>query len=102
MNPAHTAATASVGSTALAQVLVWMTHWPIQPLDAGTSLALAGLLIAILGAGGITVFGGNNTDSPLAPAQPAAPPAPTPIRPVPAPVVVPPPNPATASAPPTI
>ena len=52
MNPTHVVATG--GTTAmLAQVLVWATHWPLQALDANTALALAGLLVAGVGGGGL-------------------------------------------------
>lgn len=48
MNSAHVAATGGLTS-ALAAVLVWATHWPLQPLDEATAAAVAGLLIACVG-----------------------------------------------------
>jgi hypothetical protein len=52
MNPTHVMATG--GTTAmLAQVLVWASHWPLQALDANTALAVAGLLVAGFGGGGL-------------------------------------------------
>jgi len=34
----------------LATVLVYLTHWPLQPLDLPTASAVAGLLVAAGGA----------------------------------------------------
>ena len=34
----------------LATALVYLTHWPLQPLDLPTAAAFAGLLVAIGGA----------------------------------------------------
>jgi hypothetical protein len=34
----------------LATVLVYLTHWPLQPLDLPTASAVAGLLVAAAGA----------------------------------------------------
>lgn len=49
INAGHVAATGS--TTALvAQVLVYATHWPLQPLDAETAMSLAGLITAGVGA----------------------------------------------------
>jgi len=48
MDSTHVAAssiTALIGS-----VLVYATHFPLQPLDANTSMAIAGLLVALGGA----------------------------------------------------
>lgn len=45
MNSAHVAATGGLTS-ALAAVLVWASHWPLQPLNDTTAAAVAGLLIA--------------------------------------------------------
>lgn len=44
MNSTHIAAS---GITALlASVLVYLSHWPWQPLDIDTASALSGLLVA--------------------------------------------------------
>ena len=34
----------------IATVLVYLTHWPLQPLDLPTASAIAGLLVAACGA----------------------------------------------------
>ena len=34
----------------LATALVYLTHWPLQPLDLPTAAAFAGLLVAVGGA----------------------------------------------------
>ena len=34
----------------LATVLVYLSHWPLQPLDLPTAAAFAGLLVAVGGA----------------------------------------------------
>jgi muramidase (phage lysozyme) len=36
-------------SAALAQVLVWLSHWPLTPLDGPTALSLASLVLGALG-----------------------------------------------------
>jgi hypothetical protein len=36
-------------TAALASVLMWLSHWPIQPLDGQTALSLAGLLLGAFG-----------------------------------------------------
>lgn len=51
-----------VGTAAIAQVLMWLTHWPIQPLDQNTATAIAGLMIAFIGGGGLAYF--NRTKQP--------------------------------------
>lgn len=53
INAGHVAATGS--TTALvAQVLVYATHWPLQPLDAQTAMSIAGLITA--GVGAVVMF----------------------------------------------
>jgi hypothetical protein len=48
MNASHVA---TGGITALlATVLVYLSHWPLQPLDLPTASAFAGLLVAAGGA----------------------------------------------------
>jgi hypothetical protein len=58
----------------LATVLVYLTHWPLQPLDLPTASAFAGLLVA---AGGAAVkFYKSRTEpvaTPLAPVVSIAP-----------------------------
>lgn len=47
MNTSHIVATG--GATGLlAQVYVYLTHWPLQPMDSNTATAFAGLTIMIL------------------------------------------------------
>ena len=54
VQPAHVATTG--GATALvAQALVYLTHWPLQALDADTAMAFAGLLVAA-GAGAVSLW----------------------------------------------
>ena len=48
MNSSHVIATGGV-TAMLAQILVWLTHWPLQPMDQNTALAVAGLLVASVG-----------------------------------------------------
>ena len=48
MNSAHIVATGGV-TAMLAGVLVWATHWPLQPIDSDTALNLAGLIVALGG-----------------------------------------------------
>jgi muramidase (phage lysozyme) len=36
-------------TAALAAVLIWASHWPLQPLDGGTALSLAGLIMGAVG-----------------------------------------------------
>lgn len=40
----------------LAGFLMWITHWPLQPMDNTTATDCAGLLIAIFGGGGLASF----------------------------------------------
>jgi hypothetical protein len=49
MNSSHIA-TATITSL-LAMVLVYLSHWPLQPLDLPTASAFAGLIVA--GVGGV-------------------------------------------------
>lgn len=69
MNPSHVAATGGV-TAMIAQVLVWLTHWPVQPLDANTALAVAGLLVSAVGSGGLAWW--RRTPAPAAAPPPAA------------------------------
>jgi hypothetical protein len=48
MNSTHIA-TGAITSL-LATVLVYLTHWPLQPLDVPTASAFAGLAVAAAGA----------------------------------------------------
>jgi hypothetical protein len=52
MNASHIA-TGTITSL-LATVLVYLSHWPLQPLDLPTASAFAGLIVA--GAGGLVKF----------------------------------------------
>jgi hypothetical protein len=52
MNASHIA-TGTITSL-LAMVLVYLTHWPLQPLDLPTASAFAGLIVA--GVGGAVKF----------------------------------------------
>lgn len=49
INASHVAATGST-TALLAQVLVYVTHWPLQPLDTETAMSFAGLITAGIGA----------------------------------------------------
>lgn len=53
MNGTHVAATGGI-TAMLAGVLVWATHWPLQPLDTATALDLAGLIVSLFGGGGLS------------------------------------------------
>jgi hypothetical protein len=48
MDSSHISAAAI--TALLATVLVWVSTWPIAPLDIATASALAGLLVAATGA----------------------------------------------------
>ena len=45
MNLSHVTAAGGVTGM-LASVLMWLSHWPLQPLTADTSASIAGLLVA--------------------------------------------------------
>jgi hypothetical protein len=47
INAGHMVATGST-TALLAGVLVWITNWPLKPLDASTAADLAGLIVAAL------------------------------------------------------
>lgn len=71
MNGTHFAAAG--GLTALiAQALMYLTNWPLQPMDSNTAMAFAGLLVAIVGGGGLGFFNLRKPGDP-ATALPAAP-----------------------------
>lgn len=53
VNSAHVIATGST-TALLAGVLVWLSSWPLKPLDATTAADLAGLLVAA--GGGVMAF----------------------------------------------
>jgi len=40
-----TVAGGGTGTALLAQVLMWLTHWPLQPLNTDEAMALAGLIM---------------------------------------------------------
>jgi hypothetical protein len=48
MDSTHVAVGAVTGL--LASTLVYLSHWPLQPLDAQTAASIAGLLVAAVGA----------------------------------------------------
>ena len=48
VNAGHVVATGST-TALLAGVLVWISSWPLKPLDATTAADLAGLLVAACG-----------------------------------------------------
>ena len=75
MNGSHIAL-GSIGTSAIASILMWMTHWPIQPLDQNTAMAISGLAVAVLGGGGVAFFtrgngnGQSEQGAAIAPAKP--------------------------------
>lgn len=48
MNSAHVAATGGL-TAALAQVIMWLGHWPLQAPTEPTATAIAGLAVAGIG-----------------------------------------------------
>jgi muramidase (phage lysozyme) len=51
-SPVSTGVGVGIGGTAaaaLAQVLIWASHWPLQPLDSNTALSLAALVLSGVG-----------------------------------------------------
>ncbi len=63
MNSSHIA----VGTitSLLATVLVYLTHWPLQPLDVPTASAFAGLLVAAAG-GAVRLYQAMRPPRPVA------------------------------------
>ena len=51
-----TFAAGSSTTAMLAGLLVWITHWPLTPMDSATAMDCAGLLIAFFGGGGVAAF----------------------------------------------
>jgi hypothetical protein len=75
MNASHVA-TGTI-TALLATVLVYLSHWPLQPLDLPTASAFAGLLIA--GGGALVKLYQSRTAPtarPVVPEMPIAPVAP--------------------------
>lgn len=66
VNSGHVIATAALSGD-LTPILMWVTHWPLQPLDTGTAGAISALIIAIIGGGGFAIFrksgGHRSTDN---------------------------------------
>lgn len=58
VNASHVVAVGGV-TAMLANLLVWATHWPLQPMDLGTASNTAGLLVALVG--GLTVMVSHKT-----------------------------------------
>lgn len=54
MNGTHVAIGSGFASM-LADVFIWASHWPLQPLDTATATSMAGLIVAILGGGGVGI-----------------------------------------------
>lgn len=71
MNGSHVAATSGI-TAMIAEILMWVTHWPLQPLDEPTAMAIAGLTVAFLGGGGLAIFNATRSDGASDP--PASPP----------------------------
>jgi hypothetical protein len=59
----------------LATALLYLSHWPLQPLDLTTASAFAGLLVAVGGAG--VKFYKSRTTPAVAPPAPVVSIAPT-------------------------
>lgn len=55
MNASHVVA-ASALTADMTPILMWISHWPLQPLDVATAGAIAGLIAAVIGGGGIMAF----------------------------------------------
>ena len=66
MNSSHVIATGGV-TAMLAQILVWLTHWPLQPMDQNTALAVAGLLVASVGGLAVARINRKREGNPAAP-----------------------------------
>ncbi len=55
---------AGAGLTPLvAQVLVYLTHWPLVSLDMTNATAIAGLGVAVIGGGGLGLWQGTGSSS---------------------------------------
>jgi hypothetical protein len=52
MSGPHGALVGSGASVMLAQTLIYLSHWPLQPLDDNTAMAIAGLIISVVGLAG--------------------------------------------------
>jgi hypothetical protein len=66
INASHVAATSGI-TAMLADVYMYLSHWPLQSMDQPTAMAFAGLTIAILGGGGIAALGTGNGGTPSSP-----------------------------------
>ena len=68
MNGSHIAS-AGGGTALLAQVLMYLTHWPLGPMDQSTAMAFAGLIVMVAAGGGIGIWNGrkNGKGEPPAP-----------------------------------
>jgi hypothetical protein len=80
MNGTHFAAAGGLTSL-IAQALVYLTHWPLQPMDDATAMAFAGLIVIVLGGGSIGLLNLRKAtprapqDAAASPIVPAAAPA---------------------------
>lgn len=69
LNGSHLAL-GGAGTGALTSIYMYLTHWPLAPMNEGTATAFATLTLLLLG-GGIGAITGNGNDS-----EPTAVPAP--------------------------
>lgn len=67
MQSSHVIATGTT-TAALAAILHWATTWPLQSMDANTSMAAAGLIVAAVGGFAVARFNRNRGNgNPVAP-----------------------------------
>lgn len=73
MNGSHIAV--GIGATGIMQsvsdILMWATHWPIQPLDQQTATAIAALMVMLIGGSGMAMFSNGKSETEEAAATPA-------------------------------
>lgn len=52
INSAHVVAAGALAGD-ITPILMWASHWPLQPLDQTTAGAIAGLIVAAVGGGAL-------------------------------------------------
>lgn len=55
VNAGHVIATSALTGD-ITPILMWATHFPLQPLDNTTAGAIAALIVAVVGGGGFALF----------------------------------------------
>lgn len=58
VNAGHVIATSALTGD-ITPILMWISHWPLAPLDEATAGAIAALAVAVIGGGGFALFRGN-------------------------------------------